>query len=289
MAETKVNSLYKKFVAIMGRVKYIKKDMRNPDMKYTYLSEKAVKTIMRAEFVKERILFQLDADNLRFEPRPNKTDGLTHIDFKYRFIDADTGDEISGTAVGSGYDTLEKGTYKAYAGALKYIFTTIFLIPTGDDPEGGKEPDEETEAKPKTKTKKQTQTEPKPGNGNSKPESMIIKSQITQIYTLLQKKNWNESEKNWHLEHKYKVNSVKDLTFKQAAEFILHLIADDMITGKQKKRIGELYKELEWEESNMKAVLNSYDVDSRNDLTEKHAKEVIVFMEEALAEMDIPF
>jgi hypothetical protein len=58
------------------------------------------------------------------------------IKHHYEFVDLDSGEKVRGACIGSGSDSQDKGPYKAITGAIKYLMTTTFLIPTGDDPEG---------------------------------------------------------------------------------------------------------------------------------------------------------
>lgn len=140
--EKKETSLYTKLLAIMADVSYIQKDKRNPHQGYTYASERAIKEALHAALLKHRVLFMLSTSNARVE-RIETTDrngvaqlaGVTLLDCKYTFTDVDSGTTVDGTFVGSGASRDEKGVYAAVTGAIKYILTSAFLIPTGDDSE----------------------------------------------------------------------------------------------------------------------------------------------------------
>jgi hypothetical protein len=125
-----VNSVYKKLSDIMSECSFIEKDKENTHHKYKYLSEEAIKKHVHPLLVKHKVLFKVDAYDQQ------RVDTLTTANFKYTFIDTETGDELSGIFCGSGADGQDKGIWKATTGAIKYILTSIFLIPTGDDPEG---------------------------------------------------------------------------------------------------------------------------------------------------------
>lgn len=113
----------------MSEVDFIAKDKTNEFHHYDYASEQAIKTTIHALLVSHKVLFTLFASNIRH------TGTLTDVDFIYRFYDVESGEMVEGPFVGTGEDKLDKGTYKAITGAIKYILTTTFLIPTGDDPE----------------------------------------------------------------------------------------------------------------------------------------------------------
>ena len=128
--------LLKKLHAIMESVDYIAKDKRNDFQKYDYASEYSIKATLREEFKKHNILFKLDFQHMPSVIKPEGQDQVfTTIDVKYFFIDVDTGEALDGYFAGQGADKGDKGLYKAVTGAIKYILTTQFLIPTGDDPE----------------------------------------------------------------------------------------------------------------------------------------------------------
>lgn len=138
--ENKINSVYKKLHAIMSEVDYIQKDKKNDFHKYNYASEQAIKQTLHPLLVKHNVLFSLAVDKVEM------IGGLTIANCTYNFIDIETGDVLEGTFVGQGEDKGDKGIWKAITGVIKYIMTSTFLIPTGDDPEN----DTEKPAKSKT-------------------------------------------------------------------------------------------------------------------------------------------
>lgn len=135
-----MKNILKKLHEIMSEVDFIAKDKTNEFHKYNYASEQAIKEKMHQLLVSHKVLFMLSGNNIRHAGT------LTDIDFTYRFYDIESGEFIEGTMPGTGEDKLDKGTYKAITGAIKYILTSTFLIPTGDDPEN-------EEKKPKSKAK----------------------------------------------------------------------------------------------------------------------------------------
>lgn len=126
-------TLQQKLFEIMTSITHIEKDGDNTFHKYKYASEYAIKASVRHELMKQRVLFQLDI----LEHTIESIDGQIYASIKtrYTFTDVDTGDILSGTFAGIGADKGDKGLYKAITGAIKYILTSTFLIPTGDDPE----------------------------------------------------------------------------------------------------------------------------------------------------------
>ena len=127
--ERDVVPLYIKMLAVMDEVGHIEKDATNTHQKYQYASEKAIKEAFQAAFIKHNIIFRMQTRN------PRVIGSALYIDVKYSFVDADTSEAIHGVFVGSGQTRDEKGYYAAITGAIKYILTSNFLTPTGDDPE----------------------------------------------------------------------------------------------------------------------------------------------------------
>lgn len=148
--------LRQKLLAIMGEVSYIQKDKRNEFHKYSYASEAAIKMQCHAALVKHGILFKVSQSSLQereiVTSKGNK-ETVTTIHHVYEFIDVETGEREAGEFYGSGCDGADKGCYKATTGAIKYILTSMFLIPTGDDPE--KDSKEEIAEKRKSQKKAQ--------------------------------------------------------------------------------------------------------------------------------------
>lgn len=122
-------SLLQKLHKIMSEVDFIEKDKTNKHFNYNYVSEYAIKTELHKRLVAHGILFNLNVAEATREGE------VTTAKFSYRFIEVETGQELTGTFVGQGYDSTDKGIWKAVTGAIKYILTSTFLIPTGDDPE----------------------------------------------------------------------------------------------------------------------------------------------------------
>lgn len=135
-------ALYSKLLTIMEAADFIEKDKRNETQKYDYASEEAIKTKMHALLVQNRVLFipsthSVETVAYTVQGRDGQRSVLlTAIKGTARFIDADSGECISVDYVGTGADSQDKGAYKAITGALKYVLTGAFLIPTGSDPEG---------------------------------------------------------------------------------------------------------------------------------------------------------
>ena len=131
-------TLVEKLYNVMSSIDEIQKDKKNDFHKYNYASEYAIKKAVHEQLVKERILFKLSITSAI------KDHDSTLIQVNYRFINVDNpSDNISGTFFAEGKDSGDKGIYKAITGAIKYILTSTFLIPTGDDAEEASAPNKQ--------------------------------------------------------------------------------------------------------------------------------------------------
>lgn len=130
-------SLYGKLRAILTAVERIEKDKHNQQGGYQYASEKAIKETLHPLFMEHGlILVPVEQEMVNFTPPTgDKRSYITTVRCKFAIVDLDTGAYLPMEQLASGGDSLDKGTFKAVTGAIKYVLTTLFLIPTGDDPE----------------------------------------------------------------------------------------------------------------------------------------------------------
>ncbi len=135
-------SILQKLLAVMEDCGYIQKDKENTFHRYWYASEAAIKDRVHKALVEHRVIPQVSLLGLtereitRFKDgKPQTPEWLTTANVHYKFYCVDTGEFIEGTFYGCGVDPSDKGLYKAITGAIKYLLTSQFLIPTGDDPE----------------------------------------------------------------------------------------------------------------------------------------------------------
>jgi hypothetical protein len=133
------SKLYPKLLEVAEVIDNIEKKGRNDHHKYDYVQESDVKRAIRKELLNRKILVVPSTipGSVKHEPAIGGKGFVTTVDQEYRFIDTETAEEFVTTWTGAGSDVGgDKGLYKAYTGSLKYLLLTLFLIPTGDDPEG---------------------------------------------------------------------------------------------------------------------------------------------------------
>lgn len=152
--------LITKLHSVLSNLDYIKKEGKNESQKYSYVKEADVKNDVHVQFVKHGLVFVPRTVSTSVSQIPITTargtspKQLGHVALDWSIIDVESGESISGHIDGYALDSDDKSGWKALAGVLKYLFTTMFLIPTGDkDPEYDKEDEQPTE-KPKAKPTK---------------------------------------------------------------------------------------------------------------------------------------
>jgi hypothetical protein len=108
--------------------------------------------VVRKVLSENGVAFFISAE--RYEVRPSfdgKSGDMTTVFVSATFACADTGATYTVSWMGAGSDKSDKGLYKAYTGAVKYLLMKTFLISTNDDPEVAKRvdtPDAKREGKP---------------------------------------------------------------------------------------------------------------------------------------------
>jgi len=130
-AKSKSVGINQKLYDIMCGLEYIQKDKRNDHFGYNYLSEQAIKTAIQPLLKEHRVMFFLKTCLV------SQQGNLTSADFIAEFVDVDTGEKVEIGCHGQGQDNSDKGYPKSVTNAIKYVLTSTFLIPTGDDPEQG--------------------------------------------------------------------------------------------------------------------------------------------------------
>lgn len=134
---SQASGLHTKISEIAKEVGYVAKDQRNENQKYNYVSDAAFVNAVRDHMISRNVTIvpRVNADSVLVQQRNGKSDFVTTFCVEYVFTDGDTGESITATTIGQGYDSLDKGGYKAMTGALKYVLRQTFLIATGDDAE----------------------------------------------------------------------------------------------------------------------------------------------------------
>jgi hypothetical protein len=167
-------SLYRKLAAVLAAVDRIEKDKENTGGGgYKYASEKVIKETFHPLFATHRILLVPAIAELLHvtPPAQGKTSYISTMRYTFELLDLDSGGSLSLQIILSGGDSLDKGPTKALTGAIKYALTTLFLVPTGDDPENDARPRQTPQARPTTARVQN-------------PDLRITDAQITRLHSL---------------------------------------------------------------------------------------------------------
>jgi hypothetical protein len=134
----KPTGLAKKLTEVTAALDWTKKQGRNKEQGYDFVRAVDIFADVRGELATRGVAFMFSTKNMRttIMPRDNRSPSyLTEMEADYSFIDGDTGEVLTGEFVGSAIDTSDKGPWKCITAMLKYIAISVFLLPTGDDPE----------------------------------------------------------------------------------------------------------------------------------------------------------
>lgn len=142
---TPAKSLASKLVEVQGEIGHIPKRGRNDHHNYNYVLAADVIDAARKHLAQRNVLLVSSVAG-EATTYPAGKGVVTNVPMLYRFIDGDTGETLEVPLAGSGFDTGDKGVYKAYTGALKYLLLGTFLVPTGDDPEADGRTDRDSDA-----------------------------------------------------------------------------------------------------------------------------------------------
>lgn len=130
-------SLMHKLAEITTAVERIPKNGHNDFHHYDYALESDIKDVVRKEMAERNLVMipnELSRTTAQIQAK-NGMQQLVTLEVEYSINDADSGESVKMIGYGDGQDSGDKAVYKAKTGALKYALTSLFMIPTGDDPE----------------------------------------------------------------------------------------------------------------------------------------------------------
>ncbi len=133
------DALATKIASATAALGWVEKRGRNQAQSYDFVTAEDIIADVRQELHSRNVAFVVDITDIIHDFFP-KGEGkapsiFTTLKGTYSFIDGDSGQVITGGLVGSAIDAGDKGIWKAWTGALKYLLRSVFLLPTGDDPE----------------------------------------------------------------------------------------------------------------------------------------------------------
>lgn len=193
------STLQKKKNALRADLKergVLKKGATNQYDKYSYFSEAQYKELFTELFSKHNLELKFtELDYLTFEGSEKQANGrMPKVQFT--LFDCETGFFEDTVITGEGIDKGDKAGYKAYTGALKYFLADTFMVATGDDPE----------------------KDSPSHNMNQRQERKISDKQ----YSVISGAYSDPFELQKLLDY-YQIQSLRDLTMKQASDLISQL------------------------------------------------------------------
>jgi hypothetical protein len=165
-----------KLADIMSDLNWVEKRGRNAHFNYDYATESDILAAIRPRLAEKKIFVQTLIEDETITPSGKATNAGVPI-MRHRvqllviFHDAESGETLDVIGVGYSLDDSDKGFYKAYTGAVKYVFSKTFLVSTGDDPEaeGSEERDEKKKAKREKGAAENQRQDPGRGGNQSLP------------------------------------------------------------------------------------------------------------------------
>lgn len=133
------NELVKKLVKVYEKVDHVEKSGKNKIQGYRYVRAADLLHAIRNALQELSIYAQVTFTTERSYtiPRAEGKVPMTAVDVRADvvFHDAESGQTIASSGLGSGADMGDKAIYKAQTGALKYALRNAFLVPDDTDPE----------------------------------------------------------------------------------------------------------------------------------------------------------
>ena len=140
-----MQKLAKKLIAVMQECRYVAKNGVNTFHKYKYATCADVLEMVNAAFVKHgiaSITLPEIVDLHEVTTAKGSAERIATVKISIKLIDADSGESLEISGMGSGQDNGDKAVMKAQTAAIKYAYLLSFAISTGDDPEADQRTDE---------------------------------------------------------------------------------------------------------------------------------------------------
>ena len=127
-----------KLVKVMAECGYVQKNGTNDFHRYRYAMASDVLEKVHASLVKNRVAVVADStvesimEGVNQKGNPER---LATVKTTLTLVDADSGETMICSGLGSGQDSGDKAVMKAQTAAVKYAWMLTLAMATGDDPE----------------------------------------------------------------------------------------------------------------------------------------------------------
>lgn len=138
-----------KLVQVMQECAYVPKNGTNDFHHYSYATSADVLDKINDALTKQNICSIAVPDVVSIIDVTTAKGNIEHlatVKMNITLIDADSGEQLTITGLGSGQDSADKAAMKAQTAAIKYAYLLSMAISTGDDPEADSKTDEAASA-----------------------------------------------------------------------------------------------------------------------------------------------
>lgn len=125
-----------KLARIMAELPTLQPEGRNTHFGYNYIKDTQINSVVRPRMARERLMVipeVLEESWVETKTAKGGTSWVTKLKIRFTVIDGDSGDSVSGTGIGYGDDSGDKGANKAFTAAMKYWILKLFQIGGEDD------------------------------------------------------------------------------------------------------------------------------------------------------------
>ena len=206
-------SLPAKMAVISKECGYVQKNGFNSFHKYKYASASDILKKVNEACAEQSIAVVSEAKILEWKEvttSRGNVEQLVTVSVTLTIVDGDSDATLTATGLGTGQDAGDKAIAKAQTMAHKYAWMHTLNIATGDDPEADESVDERMH---------DNTTPPRSNNNNSESHGASEK-QVKFIFKLVEGLKWTPDQAKEEMNKRYKVVSTKDLTSKNASDFI---------------------------------------------------------------------
>jgi hypothetical protein len=232
-----------KLVKVMGDCNYVQKQGLNKFQNYKYASAANILEKVNESLVKNNVACFVTPKLISFidvVTNTGKAEHLATVEVSILLVDADSGESITVTGLGSGQDNGDKGVMKAQTAAIKYAWMMSLNISTGDDPEADSGVDERmNDQKQASKANVSTVTTkpntPQPAKPQTQP-TKITAGQVKSLIAKCTKEGITTDDLAGLIDWKYKTKSVDALRIPDFAQLMnsLQIVWKEYIVSKNK-------------------------------------------------------
>jgi hypothetical protein len=136
-----------KLINVMQECSYIQKNGNNDFHHYKYATSADVLEKINTALVKQKVCSIVLPEILQQADVTTTKGNIEHfatVKINIMLLDAESGESVTISGIGSGQDSGDKAVMKAQTAAIKYAYLLSMAISTGDDPEAELRTDEIT-------------------------------------------------------------------------------------------------------------------------------------------------